>query len=140
MKLQLVTLSGTKLDEPVYEVQLPTETGPIGVYPDHEPLVTMAVPGVITVRYSKNDSDSQRDFFAISGGVIKIDQQVIQVLVDEAESDEDIIESESQAALERALELQKNASSQLELEQAHQMIDRQRVRLKVAGLRRRHRR
>lgn len=139
MKLQLVTLSGVKLDREVYEAQLPTTEGPIGVFPDHEPLVTMAVDGVITVRFDKNDSDNNREYFAISGGVIEIDQDVIKVLVDTADSGDDIIEAETKAALTRALDMQKNASSPVELEQAHQLVNRHQIRLKVADLRR-HRR
>lgn len=140
MKLQLVTLSGVKLDRDVYEVQLPTTEGPIGVFPKHEPLVTMAVDGVITVRFDKHDSDGMREYFAISGGVIEIDQDTVKVLVDEADSGDDIIEAESQAALERALEMQKSASNPVELEEAHRLVNRHQVRLKVSDLRRRNRR
>ena len=50
MKLQLVTLAGIQLDTDVYEVQLPTAAGPIGVFSGHEPLVSIAVPGAIKVR------------------------------------------------------------------------------------------
>ncbi len=140
MKLQLVTLAGIQLDTDVYEVQLPTAAGPIGVFSGHEPLVSIAVPGAITVRYKKDDADSQLEFYAISGGVIDIDQARIKVLVDEADHGDDIVEAESQAALQRAVKLRDNAKDQVELEKAHQLVDRHMVRLKVADLRRRHRR
>ena len=140
MKLQLVTLAGIQLDTDVYEVQLPTAAGPIGVFSGHEPLVSIAVPGAITVRYKKDDADSQLEFYAISGGVIDIDQARIKVLVDEADHGDDIVEAESQAALQRAVKLRDNAKDQVELEKAHQLVDRLMVRLKVADLRRRHRR
>lgn len=140
MNLQLVTLSGVKVDKDVYEVVLPTADGEIGVFPGHEPLVSMAVPGAIAVRYKKSDADSKLEYFAVSGGVIEIDQKQVKVLVDEADSDEEISESESKAALERALKLRESAKDQVELEKASQLVDRHQVRLKVAGLRRRHRR
>lgn len=140
MNLQLVTLSGVKVDKDVYEVMLPTADGEIGVFPGHEPLVSMAVPGAIAVRYNKGDADSKLDYFAVSGGVIEINQKQVKVLVDEADSGDDIIESESKAALERALKLRESAKSQVELEKASQLVDRHQTRLKVAGLRRRHRR
>ena len=82
MKLRLVTLNGTKLDEEVYEAILPTADGEISVFTDHEPVVT----------------------------------------------------------LERALKLQEAATNQVELEKAHQLVDRHMVRLKVADMHRRHRR
>lgn len=140
MNLQLVTLSGVKVDKDVYEVVLPTADGEIGVFPGHEPLVSMAVPGAIAVRYEKNDADSKLEYFAVSGGVIEINQTQVKVLVDEADSDEEISETESKAALERALKLRETAKDQVELEKASQLVDRHQVRLKVAGLRRRHRR
>ncbi len=138
MNLQLITLLGTKVDDDVYEVILPTAAGEIAVFPGHEPLVTLAVPGAIAVRYKKGDENLE--YFAISGGVIEISQRAMRVLVDEADHGDDIIEAESQAALERAIELRDNAQDQVELEKAHQLVDRHAVRLKVAGLRRRHRR
>lgn len=140
MNLQLVTLSGVKVDKDVYEVILPTADGEIAVFPGHEPLVGLAVPGAIAVRYEKGDADSKLDYFAVSGGVIEINQEQVKVLVDEADSDEEISETESKAALERALKLREGAKDQVELEKASQLVDRHQVRLKVAGLRRRHRR
>ena len=140
MKLQLITLLGVKVDRDVYEVIMPTADGEIAVFPGHEPLVSLAVPGAIAVRYDKADHDDKLDYFAISGGVIEVSQQSVKVLVDEADSGEDIIESESKAALERATRLRDNAKNQVELEKASQLVDRHAVRLKVAGLRRRHRR
>lgn len=140
MKLELVTLLGTKLDRDVYEVILPTADGEISVFPSHEPLVTIAVPGVIGVRYGRNDPDELLDYFAISGGVIEIGGDKVRILVDEAESGEDIVESESKAALERAVAMRESATDQVELEKAHQLVDRHAVRLKVAELRRRRRR
>jgi F-type H+-transporting ATPase subunit epsilon len=138
--LQLITLTGIKVDKPVYEVIMPTADGEIAVFPGHEPLVSLAVSGVIAVRYNKDDSDEKLDYFAISGGVIEVSQKRVKVLVDEADSGDDIIESESKAALERAIKLRDTAKDQVELEKASQLVDRHMVRLKVADLRRRHRR
>jgi F-type H+-transporting ATPase subunit epsilon len=140
MQLQLVTLEGVQLDTEVYEVQLPTADGAIGVFPGHEPLVSIAVPGAIAVRYNKSDADSKLEFFAIGGGVIDIDQKRVKVLVDEADRGDDIVEAESKAALEKAIKLRDTAKNQVELEKAHQLVDRHMVRLKVAELRRHHRR
>lgn len=139
MNLQLITLLGKKVDQEVYEVMLPTAAGDIAVFPGHEPLVTIAVPGAIAVRYKKADPDGLLEYFAISGGVAEIDQQKVRILVDEAEHGEDIVEAESKAALERAIKLRDSAENQVELEKAHQLVDRHMVRLKVADLHRRRR-
>jgi F-type H+-transporting ATPase subunit epsilon len=140
MHLQLITLLGIKVDQDIYELIAPTAAGEIAVFPGHEPLVTLAVPGAIAVRHNKGDIDAKLEYFAISGGVIEISQTAIRVLVDEADHGDDIIEAESQAALERALKLRDQAKDQVELDHASQLIDRHQVRLKVADLRRRHHR
>ena len=138
MNLKLVTLGGVKLDETVYSVTIPTIDGEISVLPSHEPLVTVARDGVITVRRTKETQEEE--FFAISGGVVEIDQTGVRILVDEADHGDDIIEVETQAALERAIAARDNADDQIEREKAKQLIDRHLVRLKVADLQRHKRR
>ncbi len=140
MDLQLVTLTGIKVNEQVYEVILPTSEGEIAVFPSHEPLVAMVTDGIVTVRHKKEDSDEQLEYFAVTGGVVEISATRVKILVDEADHADDIVESESKAALERAMQLRDSATDQIELEKAHQLVDRHAVRLKVAGLRRRNRR
>jgi len=138
MKLQLVTLSGIIMDENIYEVIIPTSSGEIAVFPGHEPLVTLAVGGALLVRKQKGDSNSQMELFAINGGVVEVEPERVRILVDEADSSEDIIESEVEKALELAKKQKSEAKSQVEFSKAQEMIDRHATRLKVAGLRRRH--
>lgn len=138
MNFKLVTLSGVKVDKEVYEVILPTSTGEIAVFPDHETLVTMIVPGVVAVRDNKGDDDDKLDHFAVSDGIAKISHNFVRLLVDEADQGDEIVESEARQALERALKLKSEAHDQVEIDKAHELVDRHAVRLKVAELRRRH--
>lgn len=140
MKFELITLQGKKKDETVYEVILPTAAGEISVFPNHEPLVSLIIPGVIAIRQNKEDSDEKLDYFATSGGVLEINHVGVRALVDEADASEDIVEAEVQAALERAKNLREEATTQVELDEAKQLIDRHATQLKVAELRRRHHR
>lgn len=139
MHLQLITLKGISVDQDIYEVIAPTAAGEIGIFPGHEPLVTLAVPGALTVRHDEKDRDDALEYFAISGGVIEVNPDSIRVLVDEADHGDDIIEAESQAALERAMKLRDEAKDQIELAKATELIDRHSVRLRVADLHRRRR-
>lgn len=139
MHLQLITLLGIRVDQDIYELIAPTAAGEIGIFPGHEPLVTLAVPGALAVRYKKGDPDRDLEYFAISGGVINVNQTSIQVLVDEADHGDDIVVAESQAALDRAMKLRKEAKNQVDIDHARELIDRHTVRLQVANLRR-HRR
>lgn len=57
VRFQLVSLTGTKFDDDVYEVILPTLEGEIGVLQDHMPLVSVATAGAIMVRRQPRDAD-----------------------------------------------------------------------------------
>lgn len=139
MRLQLVTLGGVKLDEDVYEVQIPTASGEISVYDDHEPLVTIAKPGVLMVRYQASDRDDEQVIFAINGGAVHIQDNTVKILVDEADHADEIAASEAEAALERAREQRAGAKDAVTISEAEAMMNRAAIRLKVAGLRRRRR-
>jgi F-type H+-transporting ATPase subunit epsilon len=137
---QLVSITGKKFDEEVYEVILPTLDGQIGVLRNHMPLFSVAAPGVIIVRKNQRDVDSARQIFASSGGAIEVSHNSLKVLVDEADQAEDINEAEAQKALDRATKMKAEAKDEVSLEHAQQLIDRSEVRLQVAGLKRRRQR
>ena len=140
MRFKLVTLDGELVDTDVYEVIIPTIEGEISVFPSHEPLITVAKSGVVAVRFDKSHTNEQLEYFAISGGVVEIYGDSVKILVDEADHGEDIIEAETQEALNRAIEMRDNAEDQVAIEKAHQLVDRHMVRLKVADLQRRRKR
>lgn len=136
--LELVTLDGPQIQDDVYEVILPTSEGSIAVYRQHAPLVSVVVPGVISVRRRKEDSDAQLDIFATNGGVVEIGADRIRMLVNEATHAGAIVEQEAAEALAAAKKLKEEAKDEIELERAQALIDRESVRLKVAELRRNH--
>ncbi|HET6863753.1 MAG TPA: ATP synthase F1 subunit epsilon [Candidatus Saccharimonadales bacterium] len=140
LHLQLVTLSGTKFDSDVYEVVLPTLDGEIGVLQNHMPLISVATAGVVAVKRNRTDPNSQRELFAISGGVIEIEHNQLKVIVDEADHADSINEAEAEAAHERAKQMVAEAKDQVSLEHAQQIVDRSVARLEVAKLKRRHQR
>jgi F-type H+-transporting ATPase subunit epsilon len=135
--LQLITLSGTKFDDDVYEVLVPTMDGQIGVLPGHMPLISVAKGGVISVRRNERDLDIAMEHFAVSGGVVEVLDDNLRILVDEADHAEDINETEAQAAHERALKLKAEAKDEVSLEHAQELVDRTATRLQVASLKRR---
>lgn len=136
IQLELVTMNGVKLAEAVHEVVLPSADGYIAVFKHHAPLVSLAVPGVISVRRKANTPDDMMDHYATHGGVIEISDNTVRVLVDEADVAEEINEAEIKKALEEAHKLRTAAKDQVSLDHAQQQIDRSSVRLKVAELKR----
>lgn len=139
IKFQLVSLGGLKFDQEVYEVTLPTQDGLIGVLDHHMPLISVAADGMIAVRHKSTDPDDFRDYFAVSGGVIEVSNNTLTVLVDEADHADEITLAEAEKAFEEAKKLKSEAKDQVSLERAQSLMDRQAVRLQVAGLKRRRR-
>lgn len=140
INLELVTLSGMKLRTKVYEVKLPTPQGQIAVFENHAALVTLASPGVITVREQSNTPDDMQQNYAIDSGVIEIADNTVRVLVDEAEKDSEVSAKEAEEALARAKQLRAEAKDRTSLDKAQALVDRQASRLKIAELKRRNRR
>lgn len=138
LHLQLVTLTGTKFDDDVYEVILPTLDGEIGILQNHMPLVSVATTGAIVIRKNRNDADHEREIFAISGGVVKVDHNNLQVIVDEADHADDINQAEAEVAHQRAQQMKAEAKDQVSLEHAQALVDRTATRLQVANLKHRH--
>lgn len=140
IKFQLVGLTGKAFDDDVYEVIIPTSNGSIGVFESHMPLVSVAAPGVISVRRQASDADAAMEHFATMGGVIEVDGKTLRFLADDVARAEEITEEEAEAAVKRARELIKDAKSQVALSEAQQLLTRGTVRLQVAKLKKRHHR
>ena len=140
IRFKLVSLDGIKFDEDVYEVLLPTQDGEIGVLPGHMSLISVAKPGIVHIRRLATDKDDMMEYFAINGGVIEVANDVLSVLVDTADAADEISEQEAQKAFELAKKMVDEAVDEVSLQQAQSLVDRQAVRIQVAGLKRRTRR
>ena len=136
MKLELITLDGVKVSDDAYEVLVPTADGVIAILPGHERIVTLAVNGIVSIRHKKSDNDDAMEHFATFGGIVEINPTRVRILVDEADTADEIIEEEAKAAYDRAVKMRESVKDIQELEKAKAEIDRHAVRLKVAGLRR----
>lgn len=137
---ELVTLYGTKFSQEVYEVQLPTTEGYVGIFKNHMPLVTLASTGIIKIRHNQGEPDDMQQLIATNGGVVEVLDNTVRVLVDEADNEDEIDEAAIKKAHDEALQMKREAKDQVSLDKAQAMIDRTSVRLKVADLKRRNRR
>jgi F-type H+-transporting ATPase subunit epsilon len=137
---ELVTLDGIKFRKDVYEVMLPTPDGQIAIFQHHAPLVSQASPGIIAIRRQEKDDDDHLEYFATNGGVVEVLDNGVRLLADEADREDEINEQEAQKAYEQAQQLLRQAKDQIALDKAQNLIDRSRVRIQVANLRRRRRR
>ena len=75
----------------------PSTLGEMGILPNHAPLLATLDFGVIKVRYQ-----GQEDVFAVSGGIIEVQPDIVTILADVAENVMEIDIARAEAAKERA--------------------------------------
>ena len=98
-------------DRLVYEgdadiIIVPGAEGEMGILPNHAPLLSTLSYGILKLRYQGKEED-----FAISGGVIEIQPDIVTVLADAAENVEEIDVVRAEAAKRRAEEILKKGPS-----------------------------
>ena len=128
--LEIVPAERTVLSDDVDQINAPGAAGRMGVLPRHEPLMTMLVPGELTII-----KQGQRTPFAISGGFMEVLPDRVTILADTAERADEIDEARADAARKRAEELLQNRRSEQEAVLAEAQLRRALVRLRVARLR-----
>jgi F-type H+-transporting ATPase subunit epsilon len=133
-KLKVITLTGTEVDEEVYEAMIPTTGGTIGVYGGHAPLLGEVAPGLLQVRKQKSDKDDARDEYGVYDGTVEILNDTVQVLIDELDAPGEVSATEAEAAVKRAQEMISKAKDSVTLAEAQSLMDRSQVRLQLAGL------
>ncbi|SDY82990.1 F-type H+-transporting ATPase subunit epsilon [Lysobacter sp. yr284] len=90
------------------------EIGELGIAPRHAPLITRLKPGKVVVTLP---SGEQLDF-AVSGGILEVQPQVVTVLADTAIRAQDIDEAAVRAAKEEAERALANRGPQMEIAEA----------------------
>ncbi|HEV7467137.1 MAG TPA: ATP synthase F1 subunit epsilon, partial [Candidatus Dormibacteraeota bacterium] len=103
--------------------------------PKHIPLLTPLRPGEVMVR---NDGDDE--FLFVAGGFLEVLPDKVVILADAAERAEDIDEARAEEARKRAQQLLEEQPEGLDTAAAAVALERAVMRLRVAELRRRHRR
>ena len=114
---------------------VPTTGGDIAINEGHAPLLGAVAPGVLSVRATRDTKDDQREQFGVYAGTVEVLNNNITVLVDEVDTPDDVVAHEAEDALKRAQELKAKAKDAVSIAEAQTIMDRQAVRLKLAGLR-----
>ena len=140
MNFQLISATGIKFDEPVYEVMVPTKDGTIAVYEDHMPLISTGAPGVLSIRKKQSDADQNMEHFAVYGGIMQVDGKNIRFVTDDVTTSDEVSEAEAKQALERAQQLIKSAESRTALHEARSIMLHHEARLHLAQIKSRHHR
>nr|YP_009560841.1 AtpE [Trichosanthes kirilowii]QAB33196.1 AtpE [Trichosanthes kirilowii]UTT74084.1 AtpE [Trichosanthes laceribractea] len=101
MTLNLCVLTPNRIiwDSEVAEIILVTNSGQIGVLPNHAPIATAVDIGILRIRLTANDGWLT---MALMGGFARIGNNEVTILVNDAEKASDIDPQEAQQTLEIA--------------------------------------
>ncbi|KGM53944.1 ATP synthase F0F1 subunit epsilon [Lysobacter arseniciresistens ZS79] len=94
------------------------ELGELGIAPKHAPLITRLKPGKVVVTLPNGE---QMDF-AVSGGILEVQPQVVTVLADTAIRAQDIDEAAVRAAKEEAERILARRAEPMEIAEAQQKL------------------
>jgi F-type H+-transporting ATPase subunit epsilon len=97
LRLQIVTPLATVFAEDVEMVTLPGIVGEMGVYPNHEHLITQIVPGEIMAL-----QNGQERLLAVGEGLVEVSADRVEILTDMAIAAEDIDEARAEEARAKA--------------------------------------
>ena len=95
-------------------VALPGESGELGIYPRHTPLITRIKPGSVRIEMP----DGKEEFVFVAGGVLEVQPDCVTVLSDTAVRGKDLDEEKANEAKLAAEEALKNAKSDIDLAKA----------------------
>ena len=94
------------------------ELGELGIAPRHAPLITRLKPGKVVVTLPGGEKLD----FAISGGILEVQPQVVTVLADTAIRAQDIDEAAVLAAKAEAERVLSNRGETMDIEHAQQRL------------------
>lgn len=140
LNFQLISASGIKFEDDVYEVIVPTKDGTIAIAQDHMPLISAGAPGVLSIKRQSTDSATDMEHFAVYGGILQVAGKSARFVTDDVTTSDEVVEHEAEAALERAQKLTETATSRQALEEAKHVANAYAARLNLAKLKRRHHR
>nr|AKR81100.1 ATP synthase CF1 epsilon subunit [Pentastemona sumatrana] len=131
MTLNLCVLTPNRIlfDSEVKEIILSTNSGQIGVLPNHAPIATAVDIGLLRIRF--ND---QWLTVALMGGFARIGNNEITVLGNDAEMSTDIDPQEAQKALEIAEANLSRAEGKRQTIEANLALRRARTRVEAINL------
>ena len=95
-------------------VALPGETGELGIYPRHTPLITRIRPGAVRIE----KADGTEEFVFVAGGLLEVQPNCVTVLSDTAMRGKDLDEAKAATAKAAAEEALKNAKTDIDIAMA----------------------
>ena len=96
-------------------VALPGESGELGIYPQHIPLITRIRPGAVRIQMPGR---ADEEFVFVAGGILEVQPHRVTVLTDTAIHGADLDEAKATEAQRAAQEAMANAKTDIDFAKA----------------------
>jgi len=96
-------------------VALPGESGELGIYPQHTPLITRIRPGAVRIKIA---GQADEEFVFVAGGILEVQPNRVTVLADTAIRGQDLDEAKAEAAKKAAEEALANRAGEIDYAKA----------------------
>jgi len=96
-------------------IALPGESGELGIYPKHTPLITRIRPGSVRIKVAGQAED---EFVFVAGGILEVQPNAVTVLADTAIRGHDLDEAKAVEAKKQAEEALSNKDSKIDYAKA----------------------
>jgi len=123
----VLTPEGAIFRETVTGVKMPGALGSFEVKPNHASIISTLVPGELTVR--KTDGETLK--FAVSGGLVEMNDNVLNLLAEAAEPIEEIDVERAKESKKRAKERLSDLSKDIDRPRAEKSLSRAENRIKL---------
>lgn len=96
-------------------VALPGESGELGIYPMHTPLMTRIRPGAVRIKVPGQDDE---ELVFVAGGILEVQPYEVTVLADTAIRGRDLDEASANEARKQAEEALRNRGTKIDYAKA----------------------
>jgi F-type H+-transporting ATPase subunit epsilon len=96
-------------------VALPGESGELGIYPMHTPLITRIRPGSVRIRLA---GSGEEELVFVAGGILDVQPDIVTVLAETAIRGHDLDEAKASEARKQAEEALSNSSARIDYAKA----------------------
>jgi len=96
-------------------VVLPGESGELGIFPQHAPLITRIRPGAVRIRVA---GQKDEEFVFVAGGILEVQPNRVTVLADTAIRGRDLDEAKAEEARRAAEEALANREGAIDYAKA----------------------
>jgi F-type H+-transporting ATPase subunit epsilon len=96
-------------------VVLPGESGELGIFPQHTPLITRIKPGAVRIKLA---GKNEEEFVFVAGGILEVQPNRVTVLADTAIRGHDLDEAKAEEARKMAEEALANRSADIDYAKA----------------------